>query len=160
MSNDGMPNDEMSNAGGLSALRTMAPPAWLAHSRGARARPFFNLASALEMVLDKMPFSQDRISPPQLVARATSGAVSAIYANKNKFTKISRVTIGGVGAFTAIAATYAAFHLRKSLGTSLGARFRISDPVIGVTEDLLSMGIGSLLTRKPSQSTKLIERRN
>jgi hypothetical protein len=136
--------------GFLSALRTMASPAWLARSRGARARNFLKFVAGIEMVLDKMPFSSNRISRPQLAARTVSGAASAIYANRNRFQNVSRVTIGGIGAFTAIVATYATFHLRRSLGRALHTRFGISDPVIGVGEDLLSLRVGSLLARKAS----------
>src|SRR5262245_48150423 len=94
--------------GALAAMRTFAPPAWIVGPENTRAQRFFRFAAAFEKLFDKMPFVQARTTPPQLIARVVSGAVSAAYADRADQRRFARIGAGITAAAAAAVGTYAA----------------------------------------------------
>ena len=92
-----------------------------------------------ELVADKLPFIPDRIQPPALFARMASGAISgqAVEAAEDR----DRVFGALTGGLAAAGSTFFFFYLRKELGR----RTRIPDPVLGLLEDSLVIGLGATL---------------
>ena len=132
--------------GALCGLRSMTPPAVLSQelardesggdgsslvhclAHPARVATLKALA-AVEMAADKTPWIPDRTSPVGLVGRAAMGAVvgAALCSGQEE----NAVAGGALGAASAVAATYAVYHLRRGLGRGL----HVPDPVLGVVED-------------------------
>lgn len=139
--------------GALAGMRSLSAPALLSRSLSEsgdgqlRDTPLHLLENktvatvlgglaASELLGDKIPNIPNRIDPPALIMRGASGALvgAALYLGQRK-----KVAEGAaIGAAAAIAATFASFYLRQSLGKATG----IADPVFGVFEDALVVGTG------------------
>ncbi len=97
--------------------------------------------SAAEITGDKLPNTPNRIIAPQVLARVASGAFAgAVITTTNKDSIVKGILIGGAAA---LAATFATYYLRKYINTSTF----IKEPITGVLEDALAIGIGVLLMR-------------
>lgn len=142
--------------GVLAGMRSMSAPAILSEhlSRNGAAQslgaPLDLLASptvvnllkvpaVAEMVADKLPFIPARTEPQPLIGRAVLGALvgAGLYkANQQNF------LIGAlIGAVAALASTYAAYYLRRTLGE----RLKLPDFVLALVEDALVVGGGYAL---------------
>lgn len=97
------------------------------------------LFAAGEMVMDKMPFTPNRIKPASATFRCLSGALAGASISKATGGKIGAGALFGAAA--ALAATYVSFLLRKATVKTTG----IIDPVIGALEDALVLGAGAKL---------------
>jgi uncharacterized membrane protein len=112
------------------------------------ARTLQALAAA-ELIADKLPFVPPRIQLPSLLARATSGAVTALSAApRSRRWSLGRRRDGFgdlgpalVGAAAAVASAGAAYYLRQAVTR----RFRLSSWVGGLLEDALLMLAASRL---------------
>ncbi|RIJ41421.1 DUF4126 family protein [Pontibacter oryzae] len=139
--------------GALAGLRSLSAPALLSRNLSSRNEgllqntPLHLLEnktvatvlsglSATELLGDKLPGIPDRIELPSLLFRGASGALvgAAIYLSDRK----NAAEGAALGALGAVAATYASFYLRKSLGKATG----IADPVFGALEDALVVSSG------------------
>ena len=118
--------------GAVSGMRAFGGWAGLA-LRGRvgdrRLRGVLLAAAAGEMAGDKTPWIPPRSDPPALAGRVISGALAGRL-------------VGGapgarLGAATAAAGTYASERARALLGQRLG----MPDPVLGVAEDALVIGV-------------------
>lgn len=133
--------------GVLAGLRTFSAPAWVVRSESVRAKRLKRLlflAAAFEtVVFDKMPFVPSRTSAPQLVGRMVSGAACAVYASRNEQGRLGRIAAGVTGGVAAAMGAYAALGLRRRVG----ALFGLPDAWVGVVEDGVSIGLGSMLAQ-------------
>jgi uncharacterized membrane protein len=94
-----------------------------------------------ELVTDKLPKTPDRISPPQLLVRALSGAlVGATLSEANGERKVIGALLGGLGA---VAASYAFFFLRKKLKEATP----LPDAAYALMEDFLVVSAGSAILK-------------
>lgn len=84
-----------------------------------------------EMLADKTDFVPDRTSALPLVGRATIGAATAAAYAVQRRHPIGLPAL--VGAASAIASTFAVFHLRRLARE----RLNIPDPVLGFAEDAI-----------------------
>ena len=144
--------------GAVTGVRSMAAPALLAHEFSAHgvADPSSTLGQMLatpgasrvlalfaggEMIADKTPFVPDRTQPGPLIGRAAIGALTAMtYAASRRQ---SLLLPGVLGAAGAVAAAFAAFHVRRVVTERFGA----PDRMVGLVEDALVLGAGKLLAR-------------
>jgi uncharacterized membrane protein len=95
--------------------------------------------SASELVADKLPILPNRIKPVVWTGRTAFGALAgAVWARASRGSTIRGAVIGGVSAAVA---TYALYHLRRAATT----RLHIPDPLVGLTEDIVLLGIGTAL---------------
>lgn len=124
--------------GAISGLRTFTGPAILA-LRGrwgdgpvARLVP---LGAVGELVGDKLPAIPPRSDAPALLARIASGAAAGA--------TLAGPRGAGLGAAAATATTYASERLRAVVGKRTG----VPDPVLGLIEDGLAIGIALWATR-------------
>jgi uncharacterized membrane protein len=93
--------------------------------------------AAGEMLADKTPWIPDRTASISLVGRGMAGALvgAALCARRDG----CRPEVGALlGMASALAATYAAFHLRRALAREL----HVPDPVLGAVEDALVVAAG------------------
>ncbi len=144
--------------GAITGLRSTAGPATLSRSvadgrvEGLEGTPFAILGSprvstALrlmeigEMVVDKLPVTPSRTSPPPLLGRMASGGLvgAALFASEDR-----RSLVGGaLGAAAALASAYAGERLRLQASEKLG----VPDPIVALLEDGLVLLAGSRLLR-------------
>ncbi|HEU4578754.1 MAG TPA: hypothetical protein VFS67_10905 [Polyangiaceae bacterium] len=136
--------------GALCGLRSMSGPVLADHrprrfargplqrqlARPAVARTLQALAVA-ELIADKLPFVPARIQLPSLIARATSGAVTALAAPPRRRWRrarlIDELAPALVAALAAVASAGAAYSLRRALTR----RLRLPTFVGGLLEDAL-----------------------
>ena len=132
--------------GAIAGIRSMAAPAALSKAvergdvGGLEQTPFAALGSPGvstvlrlfeigEILVDKLPVTPSRTSPPPLLGRMASGGLvgAALFASENR-----RAAVGGaLGAAAALAGAFAGEHLRL-----LGAeRLGIPDPIVALLED-------------------------
>lgn len=114
--------------GCVAGMRTFTAPVFTSRylarraSRGAASSPLrlfgqaaglLSVAAAAELVVDKLPSTPDRISPPSLAARGISGAIcgAAIFASHRENAGAGAV----LGALAAISSAFATFHIRRHL---------------------------------------------
>jgi len=142
--------------GAISGLRSLSGPAFVsrAASRGDLDldRTFFaflgspRISKALvlmelgELVVDKLPTTPSRTSPPPLLGRAASGALvgAAVFVSESR-----RATIGAaLGSTASLAAGFAGERLRALTVEKTG----LPDPVVALAEDatVLLVGLRSL----------------
>ncbi|WP_080238654.1 DUF4126 family protein [Spirosoma rigui] len=96
----------------------------------------FKVLAGGELIGDKIPGSPDRTSPPQLVGRLVSGAMSGAALSEAEGQSATWGTVlGGLGA---LAGTFAFFHLRHFLTHEKG----LPDPVVALAEDALTIALG------------------
>lgn len=105
-------------------------------------RLLLNTLAISEMLGDKMPFAGKRTHPLSLTVRALSGAVTAATHAKRarKNTSLAAIT----GGTAAILASYSLFYLR----TRLPGKKVIPGIALGITEDIIMLYLGYLLSKK------------
>jgi uncharacterized membrane protein len=144
--------------GALAGLRSAAAPAIASHilsehhSQRLENTPLnfmqsdttttvLKILAAGELIMDKMPFTPNRIKPAGVAFRCLSGALAGASISKATGGKIGAGIL--FGATAALASTYLGFLLRKATVKATG----IIDPVIGALEDALVLGAGARLIR-------------
>lgn len=130
-------------AGGMRAFVPAATIALRDHRPKSRLlRMSIVTVSAVELAADKLPSTPSRTEPEGLGARAAvSGAVGWSCAGP----------IGGLLAgATAIGSAFAMHAVRRDAGRQTG----LPDPIFGVIEDLVALGIARAATRRPSQRVR------
>ncbi len=96
-------------------------------------------AAAAEMAADKTSLVPDRTAWPSLAWRAIAGgAAGSIVAGTEGGSRLVGAALGAAGA---VAATFAAFYLRRALRE----RLHVSDRVLGAAEDSVVVGAGRRL---------------
>ncbi|MBC8067010.1 MAG: hypothetical protein IAG13_01645, partial [Deltaproteobacteria bacterium] len=122
--------------------RAVQPSSGLARAFGSdRLGQAMRLGAIVEVVIDKLPFTGDRTSVLQLLARVISGGVSgAALSSADDRGPVLGALLGTAGA---VAGTFALFHLRRGLHEGL----RMPGVVAGLTEDVLLIGLGRLALR-------------
>jgi uncharacterized membrane protein len=132
--------------GAIAGLRSMAAPALLAQEFedadhmdefGPLERVFTSEATAniltmlagSEMVMDKTHFVPDRTNAIPLIGRAVMGCLTAAAFAVQRRRPL--LLPAAVGAASAVAATFAAYHLRR-LATE---RLELPDRLLGLLED-------------------------
>jgi uncharacterized membrane protein len=139
--------------GAVAGLRSLTAPAlfsYMATKRndGALVRtPLGGLASPKvagtlcvlavgELIADKLPQAPNRTIPASVLVRAVSGGViGAAVCAEEKQPAWPGAVLGAVGA---IAATYAAYHLRQATDRKSG----LPDPVVALVEDAIAIASG------------------
>ncbi|HKQ73925.1 MAG TPA: DUF4126 family protein [Blastocatellia bacterium] len=134
---------------GLRALTAPAATAWAAHLGWLRLdRPLsligslpsaviLTLLAIVELVADKLPKTPNRTSPPGLIARILTGALSgACVAASGGQGAIPGAVIGAVGG---VAGCFGGYQARTRLVRALGA----PDIYVALLEDLVAVA-GSL----------------
>jgi uncharacterized membrane protein len=144
--------------GAIAGFRSMAAPAALSRAvsdgriEGLEDTPFATLGSpwlstALrvleigEFIVDKLPVTPSRTSPPPLLCRAVAGALvgATLFASERR-----RASVGGIlGAAAAVASAYAGERLRLRAAQTLG----IPSPIVALLEDGLVLLAGAGLLR-------------
>ncbi len=145
--------------GVLSGMRSMSAPAFLAAHirkkqpgtlRGSALRhlgsPLVSAALALmaggELVADKLPSIPARIDPAPLSGRMMSGAfVGAVISRMRRRSMASGALLG---AASAAAGSFAAYHARRALTEDGG----LPDPLAAVAEDALALAIGKTVSER------------
>ncbi len=144
--------------GAITGLRAMAAPAALSravsegHIEGLEDTPFSLLGSSRvsrvlrtfeigELIVDKLPVTPSRTSPPPLLGRMAFGALvgAALFASEDR----SQAVGGALGAAAALAAAYAGESLRVQSAQRLG----VPDPFVALLEDGLVLLAGERLLR-------------
>lgn len=89
-----------------------------------------------ELIGDKLPMTPSRTKLFALIPRILSGAFcgAILCASQKRLAGFGALA----GAAGAAGGTFAAFHLRKKIGTSL----ELPDPAVAVMEDALAIGLG------------------
>ncbi len=145
--------------GAIAGIRSVSAPAILSHRfanapsvllqnspmrylQSAKVATGLKFMAATEMLGDKVPGVPDRIKFPSLVTRAGSGAL--VGAALFKVSKKNGLMGAALGAFAAIASTYASFHLRKSIT----AYTAIPDVLCGLAEDALIVSTGKRFAKQ------------
>jgi uncharacterized membrane protein len=145
--------------GALCGLRSMSGPVLADHRprRSARgplqrqlARPAvartLQVLAVAELIADKLPFVPPRIQVPSLLARATSGAVTALTVpRRRRWFRRARLADelvpALVAAMAAVASAGAAYYLRRAVTR----RLRLSPMVGGLLEDAVLFAAASRL---------------
>lgn len=143
--------------GVLAGMRSMSAPALLSYHLSQRpseapdghprriALPgvarTFGLLAAGELIADKMPWMPARVSPPALMGRIASGALTgSIVAAPNQRVSVGRAVLG---AAAAVASSFAFYHLRRFATRRLG----VPGLVAGLVEDGVAAALaGRLIT--------------
>jgi uncharacterized membrane protein len=102
---------------------------------GPRVRSAILVATAGELVVDKLPFVGPRIEPPQLAGRMAGGAFAGH--------RVSGPQGAAAGAAAALGSAFATYHARRMLAE----RLSLPDPVVALAEDALALGCAALATR-------------
>jgi uncharacterized membrane protein len=144
--------------GAIAGFRSMAAPATLSRAvsagriKGLEDTPFSALGSPGvstvlrmmeigELIVDKLPVTPSRTSPPPLLGRMASGSLvgAALFASEDR-----RSLVGGaLGAAAALASAYAGERLRLQAAEKLG----MPDPIVALLEDGLVLLAGARLLR-------------
>jgi len=136
--------------GAVAGLRSMSAPALLSHemaeeddrpansierllSSDVTARVLALMAGG-EMLADKTAMVGNRTSPIPLIGRALMGSLTAAAFAANRRNAI--LLPAAVGAVAAVAATYAAYHIRRIASE----RLDIPDRLVGLVEDAIVVG--------------------
>ena len=126
--------------GATAGLRTTAPAFALRRSANA-GTVLFGLSALGEVIADKLPGIPSRVSAGPLAGRAASGAVAgAIVAKRAASCRFLGALLGGAGA---VAATYAAYHLRKAIVE----RELLPDTAVALMEDAAALSAAFWLSR-------------
>lgn len=137
--------------GVVAGMRSLTAPAllraWLSRQRHLAPTPLEHLVTPTvmsviatgELVADKLPFTPDRTCPPSVAFRALSGAlVGGSFCAANRRSPVAGALLGAAGA---VAATYAAFHIRRFLVKERG----LPDMVVALAEDAATNALGRSL---------------
>lgn len=124
--------------GAAAGLRTATPFGALA-LRGrlgdGPVRTAALTAAAGEIVIDKLPMTPSRTSPPGLAGRLASGAACG------------GLTAGAAGAAVGSAAAALAAFAGERTRAAIGRRSGWPDPLVAVAEDMLATGVALAATR-------------
>ncbi|HKG38467.1 MAG TPA: hypothetical protein VKB25_05710 [Conexibacter sp.] len=130
--------------GAAGGLRTAMPWGALAVrerlGRGATARFVPLAAAAGELVIDKLPQTPSRTSPPGLAGRLGSSAGAGW------------LIAGAPGAAAASAAAGLSAFVGERTRAAIGRRTGLPDPLIAVVEDLLAIGVALAATRQAADA--------
>jgi uncharacterized membrane protein len=143
--------------GALAGLRSMSAPALLSHEMSTEGDAHFlsrierllssdrvaNVLALLvggEMLADKTSLVGNRTSAVPLLGRAIMGSFTAGAFAANRRQRV--LLPAAIGAASAIASTYAAFHLRRLAAE----RFDVPDQVLGMIEDAIVVAAGKGLS--------------
>jgi uncharacterized membrane protein len=136
--------------GAIAGLRSMAAPALLTHEiaedgdaeefgpferilTSERTSQLLAAMAGGEMIADKTPYVPDRTNPAPLIGRAVIGSMTAAaFAMRRHYPPFLPAAIG---AISAVASTFAAFHTRRYITQE----FRVPDRLIGLAEDAIVM---------------------
>jgi uncharacterized membrane protein len=144
--------------GAIAGFRSMAAPATLSRAvsagriKGLEDTPFsalglpgvstvLRMMEIGELIVDKLPVTPSRTSPPPLLGRMASGGLvgAALFASEDR-----RSLVGGaLGAAAALASAYAGERLRLQAAEKLG----MPDPIVALLEDGLVLLAGARLLR-------------
>lgn len=134
--------------GAIAGLRSLAAPALLTHElaedgdadefgvfervlTSERTANILAVVAGGEMLADKTPYVPDRTDPLPLLGRAVIGSVTAAaFAVRRRH---SVLLPAAVGAVSAIASTFAAYHARRYAKD----HFHIPDRLLGFAEDAI-----------------------
>lgn len=141
--------------GAIAGMRSMSAPAFVANALGRRDAPagasgpgllgrpavgaVLKLFAAGELVGDKLPFVPSRLDPGPLAGRMASGAV--VGATIARLGNSSAGAGALLGAASAVAGAFTAFHARRALGEKTG----LPDPLVALGEDALVLAAGNWL---------------
>jgi uncharacterized membrane protein len=133
----------------VSGLRTFTPPAvvsWFARSgslavagtplafMGYRFTPIILTALALfELVMDKLPKTPSRKTPPQFIARILSGALTGATIGASVASLTAGMILGVIGA---VVGTLGGAAMRTKLASAIGRDFPAA-----LLEDVLAIGL-------------------
>ena len=149
--------------GWAAGMRSMTPPAVLAHALGSRtlanrlltrrrpqpartlgtdrAAALLTVAAAGELVVDKLPMAPPRTQAPALAGRVATGALAgAALAAARRQSPVGPAVVGAVGAFVS---SFVMMEARREIGE----RFDVPDPAVAVVEDVLAIGLSVAATR-------------
>jgi uncharacterized membrane protein len=130
--------------GAAGGLRTAMPWGALAarrrFGRGTSGRLLPLVAVAGELVIDKLPQTPSRTSPPGLAGRLGSGAAAGWL--------IAGAPGAAIGSATAGLSAFAGERVRAALGQRTG----LPDPLIAAVEDLLAIGVALAATRQAADA--------
>jgi uncharacterized membrane protein len=128
--------------GAVGGLRTSMPWGALALrgrlGGGTRLAPL--VAVAGELVIDKLPHTPSRTSPPGLACRLGSGAAAGWL--------IAGAPGAAIGSTAAGLSAFAGERTRAALGRRTG----LPDPLIAVVEDLVAMGVALVAMRQAADA--------
>lgn len=103
----------------------------------ARVMAFF---AGGEMLADKAPFVPDRTSAVPLIGRAVMGSLTAAAFAVHRRTPV--LVPAAVGAASAIASTFIAYHARRYASDHL----EVPDQLLGLIEDAIVLGISQTIS--------------
>lgn len=142
--------------GFVGGLRSMTPFALLDWTKGHNPEPrntfeqvldspltriVTSLLASGELVGDKLPQTPSRLSPGPLIARLGVGALAGLsIARRYRRSLLIGALLGAAGAGAGAAAGY---YARSALVKATN----IPDPVVGVLEDGLAFGLGTLIVK-------------
>lgn len=131
----------------VSRLEEAEPEAPL-RGRHSQVRNAMTVLAFAEMVADKVPAVGSRLETGPMVFRAISGALACAALAPRLGVRRSPSAV--LGAISAVAGAYALATARNRI-TDI---YRIPDPVIGIIEDGLALGLAALV------STTSLDREN
>jgi uncharacterized membrane protein len=150
--------------GVIAGMRSMSAPALVSHRLAGSQSPVlaasnFRILAAPpiatllkvfavgELIVDKLPFTPDRIAAGPLFGRIASGALSgaAFYTAQGRGARTGAI-LGGLGA---LGGAYAFYWLRRWLGK----QWRLPDPLLGLAEDGLVIAAASAIIQPDSLSS-------
>lgn len=120
----------------VTGLKTMMGPALLAASRRRDGWKLLALATAGELVVDKLPFVPSRRSLPLLIPRALAGYYVAHESLKED--GVDDPATAALGAAVAAGVATIAPMARAVVGRTLG----VPDALVGLAEDALALKLG------------------
>jgi len=103
------------------------------------ARPAAAIAVAVEVVLDKMPFTGSRLEPPGMAGRLVFAGAAAGLAARQRARPVVPAAL--VAIVTAAAVAKAAHDIRARLAET------VPDRAVAVAEDLVALGIAAAACR-------------
>ncbi|CAN5781027.1 hypothetical protein BH23PLA1_BH23PLA1_35390 [soil metagenome] len=134
----------------VTGMRMALGPALMASAYRKPGREALALAAMGEMVIDKLPGAPRRSSLMALVPRALAGFWVAREVAREEH--IDSAWVGPAGAAVAVAAALIAPRVRETLGQSL----HVPDSLLGLAEDALAVGVGSLAVGLSAGELKLV----
>jgi uncharacterized membrane protein len=152
MKNQKLPFIQALSVGALAGMRTAAAPVIVSHilsqspshqledsslafMQSKTTATILKVVALGELIIDKMPFTPDRINNNGVGGRMMSGALAGATLYKAKGGTMAAGAL--VGAVSACAATFISFFLRKSLVKATN----IYDPIVGAIEDALVIAL-------------------
>lgn len=121
----------------VTGMRTLLGPALLAASRRSPGREAMALAALGEMAIDKMPLVPSRSHLGLLIPRVLAGYWVGNQVMEDE--GMDNYWMGPLGAAVAAGVAITAPKIRRFLNHKLN----LPDPVLGLAEDALAVGIGS-----------------